>query len=72
MLVCIGMLAAEYETEVYGNVDAIRFFSSVAHENGTEMDDVGDCDACAQFCSMKEAFEDARVRTMPAPYGGVA
>jgi hypothetical protein len=35
------------------------------------MDDVGDCEACAQFCSMKEALEDVRVRTMPAPYGGV-
>lgn len=72
MLVCKGMFVVAYETEVYGNVEANRLFSSVAQEKGIEMDEVGDCEACPQSCSTKEAFEDARVRTMPVPYGGVA
>lgn len=50
----------------------MTFFSSVGQEYGNEIDDEGDCEACAQFCSMKEAFEDARVRTTLGPYGGVA
>lgn len=35
------------------------------------MDGVGDCEFCAHGPT-NDAFEDARVRTMPGPYGGVA
>lgn len=50
----------------------MMFFSSGGQEYGMcETDNVGECGACAHG-SINDAFEEARVRIMLGPYGGVA